>query len=140
MTDRNIARWLLVALAIVGLAFAVPAVSAHGDAPVQENETATDGMPVDGETAERTTWTDGHMTGQTDSHVGDEVAGTPVDGEAAAWATWMEAHMTDHMGPNAVNQMETYTGVTVDEMARDMADDDHNDHTTVRTSGRGYGC
>ena len=108
MTDRNIARWLLVALAIVGLAFAVPAVSAHGDAPVRENETAADG--------------------------------TPVDGEAAAWATWMEAHMTDHMGPNAVTQMETYTGVTVDEMARDMTDDDRDEHTTVRTGGRGYGC
>ena len=108
MTDRNIARWLLVALAIVGLAFAAPAVSAHGDEPVRENETATDG--------------------------------TPVDGETATWATWMEAHMTDQMGPNAVDQMETFTGVTVDEMAREMADGDHGNYAAAGRGGGMYGC
>ncbi|WP_436925024.1 hypothetical protein [Halosimplex amylolyticum] len=40
MTNRQLGRWLLVGLAIVGLAIAAPAVSAHGDEPTQGNETA----------------------------------------------------------------------------------------------------
>ncbi|MEF8799600.1 MAG: hypothetical protein V5A27_07555 [Halapricum sp.] len=89
MTNRQLGRWLLVALAIVGLAFAAPAVSAHGDEPTQGNETAADGMPT--------------------------------DTDAAGWAAWMEAHM----------------GVTVDEMAKDMADDNH---TARGMNGQGHGC
>lgn len=105
MTDRNIGRWLLVALAIAGLAFAAPVVSAHGDEPVRENETAADGTPIDGEMAER--------------------------------AAWMERHMTGQMGPNAVDEMEAHMGVTVEEMVRDMPDDDH---PAAGMNGRGYGC
>lgn len=70
MTDRNLGRWLLVALATVGLAFAVPAVSAHGDEPMQGNETAVDGMSADGATADWAAWMDGHMT----DHVGPGAA------------------------------------------------------------------
>ena len=89
MTNFTLGRWLLVALAIVGLAFAAPVVSAHGD------ETAADDAPTDNTTADE-------------------------------WATWMEAQMTEHMGPGAVEWMESHMGVTVDEMAQDMADDDYN--------------
>jgi hypothetical protein len=105
MTNRNLGRWLLVALAIVGLAFAAPVVSAHGDEPIQENETAAEG--------------------------------TPADDSAADWAAWMEGHMTDYMGPNAVDEMEAHMGVTVDEMAQDMADDNY---TATGMNGQGYGC
>jgi hypothetical protein len=89
MTNFTIGRWLLVALAIVGLAFAAPVVSAHGT-----DTTADDVPPYNGTTADR--------------------------------ATWMEAHMTEHMGPGSVEWMESHMGVTVDEMAQDMADDDYN--------------
>ena len=89
MTNFTIGRWLLVALAIIGLAFAAPVVSAHG------NETTANDAP-------------------------------PYDGTAADWAAWMEGHMTEHMGPGAVEWMESHMGVTVDEMAQDMADDDYD--------------
>ncbi|WP_458208643.1 hypothetical protein [Haladaptatus sp. NG-SE-30] len=89
MTNFTIGRWLLVALALVGLALAAPAVSAH------DNETTADDAP-------------------------------PYDGNAAGWAAWMEAQMTDHMGPGSVEWMETHMGMTIDEMAQDMADGGHN--------------
>ena len=105
MSNRNLGRWLLVALAIVGLAFAAPVVSAHGDEPTQGNETAADQVST--------------------------------NADAEEWAVWMEGHMTDHMGPNSVDEMETYMGVTVDEMAQDMAD---GNYTTGGIHGQGYGC
>lgn len=86
MTNFKPLGWLVVALVIVGLAFVVPAVSAHG------NETTADDAP-------------------------------PYDGTADDWATWMEAHMIDHMGPGSVEWMENHMGLTVDEMAEDMAGD-----------------
>ena len=89
MTNFKLGRWLLVALAIVGLAFAPGLVSAHG------TETTADDAP-------------------------------PYDA-ADDWATWMESHMTDYMGPGAVEWMASHAGVTVDEMAREMADDDYHD-------------
>jgi len=89
MTNFKFGRWLLVALAIVGLAFAAPMVSAHG------NDTTADDA-------------------------------SPSDGTAADWATWMEAQMTEHMGPGSVEWMESHMGVTVDEMAQDVADDYDN--------------
>ncbi|MDS0223267.1 hypothetical protein NDI54_18145 [Haloarcula sp. S1AR25-5A] len=89
MTNFKLGGWLLVALAIVGLAFAAPVVSAHG------TDTTTDGAPTDNATADD-------------------------------WAAWMEAQMTEHMGPGSVEWMESHMGVTVDEMAQDMADDDYN--------------
>jgi len=92
MTTFKIGRWLFVALAIVGLAFAAPLASAHG------TDTAADDAP-------------------------------PYDGTADDWAAWMEDHMTDHMGPGSVEWMESHMGVTVDEMARDMADDDYDGGT-----------
>ncbi|MFC6993761.1 hypothetical protein ACFQH3_19805 [Haladaptatus sp. GCM10025707] len=89
MTTFKLGGWLLVALAIIGLAFVAPVVSAHG------TDTTADDAP-------------------------------PYDGTAADWAAWMEAHMTDHMGPGSVEWMESHMGVTVDEMAQDMADDDYD--------------
>lgn len=61
---------------------------------------------------------------------------TAADGEAVDWAAWMEGHMTDHMGPDAVDEMESHMGVTVDEMAQEMADDDH----TAEMDGQRRGC
>jgi hypothetical protein len=49
----------------------------------------------------------------------------------------MDGHMTDHMGPDAVDEMESHMGVTVDEMAQDMAG---GDHTTAGMNGQGHGC
>ncbi|SNZ03690.1 hypothetical protein SAMN06269185_0344 [Natronoarchaeum philippinense] len=92
MTNFKLGGWLLVALAIVGFAFAAPVVSAHGT-----NTTADDAPPYD------------------------------RNATADDWAAWMEGHMTDHMGPSSVEWMESHMGVTVDEMAQDMADDDYND-------------
>ncbi|SEP31876.1 hypothetical protein SAMN04487948_1483 [Halogranum amylolyticum] len=89
MTNFTLGRWLLVALAIVGLAFVAPVVSAHG------NATAADDAP-------------------------------PYHGTVADWATWMESHMTEYMGPGAAEWMESHMGVSVDEMAQEMADDDYN--------------
>ena len=87
MTAIRTGGWLLGLLAIVGLVFAVPVVSAHG------NETAADDT-------------------------------SPYNGTAEEeWTAWMESHMTDHMGPDAVEWMESHMGVTVEEMGRDMADD-----------------
>jgi hypothetical protein len=100
MTTLTIGRWLLVALAIIGLAFAARAVSAQG------NETTADDAP-------------------------------PYNGTATDWAAWMEAHMTDHMEPGAVEWMGTHRGVTIDEMAQDMAD---GDHANGGMYGQGHGC
>ncbi|AWB28673.1 hypothetical protein [Halococcoides cellulosivorans] len=56
------------------------------------------------------------------------------------WATWMNGHMTAHMGPGSVEWMESHVGVTVDEMARDMADDDHNGTDGHDDYGGGMGA
>jgi len=72
MTNVTLGRWLLVALAIVGLALAAPLVSAHG------NDTTTDDASTDMTTAdERATWMESQMT----DHMG------PGSVE------WMESHM-----------------------------------------------
>ncbi|WP_436926693.1 hypothetical protein [Halosimplex amylolyticum] len=102
MTTFKLGRWLLVALAIVGLAFATPVVSAHG------NDTTADDAPANNATADD-------------------------------WATWMEAQMTEHMGPGAVEWMESHMGVTVDEMAQDMADEEYHDRADDEYHGGMYG-
>lgn len=98
MTNRNLGRWLLVALAIVGLALAVPVVSAHGEEPTQGNETAAEGTPAAGETADWAAWMDGHMT----DHMGPDA----VDG--------MEAHMgatVDEMAQDMADGNHTAAGM-----------------------------
>jgi len=92
MTTFTLGRWLLVGLAVVGLALAAPAVSAHDNA---------------------TTADDAHPSNETDDD----------------WATWMEAQMTEHVDPGSVEWMESHMGVTVDEMAQNTIDDDHNGGT-----------
>nr|WP_323849377.1 hypothetical protein [Haloferax marinisediminis] len=47
----------------------------------------------------------------------------PYGGTAEEWTAWMEAHMTQHMGPGAVEWMESHMGVTVEEMGQHMAED-----------------
>lgn len=57
MTNFTLGRWLLVALAIVGLAFAAPVVSAHG------NDTTADDAPTDNATADEwATWMEAQIT------------------------------------------------------------------------------
>ncbi|WP_136590610.1 hypothetical protein [Salinigranum halophilum] len=72
MTNIRIGRWLLVVLAIVGLAFAAPVVSAHGDEP-----TADDAPPYDGTAADWAVWMEAHMN----DHMG------------RGSVEWMESHM-----------------------------------------------
>lgn len=79
MTSRTIGRLLLVALAVVGPAFTVSLVSAHG------NETTTDDAP-------------------------------PYDGTIADWAGGDGNAPTEHMGPGAVERMESHMGITVGQM------------------------
>ncbi|WP_435095443.1 hypothetical protein [Halorubrum sp. N11] len=98
MTNFKLGRWLLVALAIVGLAVAAPAVSAHGNATTADNAPIADNAP-------------------------------PSDATADDWAVWMEAQMIEHMGPNSVDWMESNMGVTVGEMAQDMANDNSHSGT-----------
>ena len=72
MTTITLGRWLLVALAVVGLAFAAPAVSAHGEA-----STAYDAPPDNATAEEWATWMDAQMT----DHMGPGAT------------EWMESHM-----------------------------------------------
>lgn len=70
-------RWLLVALAIVGLALAATAVSAHGTAVTTDHPyNGTEAPPYNGTAAEWDVWMETHMT----EHMGP--------GSVA----WMEAH------------------------------------------------
>ena len=66
MTRFTIGGWLLVALAIIGLAVAAPVVSAHGT-----DATADDAPPYEGPTDHRTGWMEGHATG----HAGPDGVG-----------------------------------------------------------------
>ena len=91
MTTYNVGRWLLVGIAILGLALLAPVVSAHETGPT------ADDVP-------------------------------PYNPTAGTWATWMEAQMTEHLGPGAAEWMEAHMGVSVDEMARGMANGDYEDH------------
>lgn len=129
--NSTLGRWLLVTLALVGLALAVPA-GAHGDGPVQANETA-----------------------QTNTTVAAE---TPAVNDTADWPALLDDHMVTHMGPAATEWMESHMGVSLDdstqesgghhwaaEDSRDWDDDDTRDHwnsdTRARgTHGQGHGC
>ena len=80
MTNIKLGRWLLVALAIVGLAFVAPVASAH------DTDTTADDAPTDNATAaEWGAWMEAQMT----EHMGPGSIG------------WMESHMgvtVDEMG------------------------------------------
>jgi len=98
MIPNTVGRWLLVTLAILGLALAVPVVSAHGGDPVGVNETVDADRPVVDQ-ADRVAWMDTYMGTDT------------ID--ARGW----------HMG-SPVGDMATHMGLTVDEMAQYMGIDD----------------
>ncbi|MDS0474643.1 hypothetical protein [Natrinema sp. 1APR25-10V2] len=74
MTNFTIGRWLLVALAIIGLAFVAPVVSAHGN-----ETTANDAPPYDGNATadDWAAWMEAQMT----EHMGPDSV------------EWMESHM-----------------------------------------------
>lgn len=97
MTNVELGRWLLVTLAIVGLAFAAPVASAHGTDTTAEDTTAN--TTTAGEWA---TW----MTGQMTEHMGpDSVA-------------WMESHAADSAGEMGQNM--------ADEEQHHAADDEYH--------------
>lgn len=100
------------------------------------------------------------------AHDDDPVQGneTAAHGNVSDWAAWMEAHMTGHMGADAVEEMESHMGGTIDEMAshvgvhahegahetthgnahadegaHETADDDHA-HAGTTGQGHGHGC
>jgi hypothetical protein len=110
MTTFTLGRWLLVALVIVGLAFAAPVVSAHAN-DTTTDDTPTDDAPTDNTTAgDWATWMDGHMT----EHMG------PGSVE------WMESHMgvtVDEMGQDMADG-EYHDGVE-DEYPRGMNGQGH---------------
>jgi hypothetical protein len=101
MIPNTVGRWLLVTLAILGLAVAVPVVSAHGGDPVGVNETVDAEQPVVDQ-ADRVAWMD--------THIGTDTF------DARGW----------HMGP-PVEDMATHMGLTVQEMGQYMGIDDHRD-------------
>jgi len=87
MTNFTIGRWLLVALAIVGLALAAPLVSAHGTDDT--DTTAADAPPSDGTAADWAAWMETQMT----DHMGtgavewmESQVGVTVDEMAEAMA------------------------------------------------------
>jgi len=98
MIPNTVGRWLLVTLAILGLALAVPVVSAHGGDPVGVNETVDAEQPVVDRT-DQVAWMDAHM-------------GTAIP-DARGW----------HMRP-PVDDMATHMGLTAEEMGWHMGIDD----------------
>lgn len=109
MPDHTLGRWLLVVLAIIGLAVAMPPVSAHGDAPTP-TETAAEERPADNETV------DVHAA----HHAGTETV------------EWMDAHMgalADEMVPHASDRGHDETRHD-DAMHDDPNHDDRNHDET----------
>jgi hypothetical protein len=116
MTNLTHGRWLLVALAIVGLALAVPLVGAHGT-----DTTAHDEAPYDGTADHSADWMDGHATDHMDPGSVDWMtshAGVPVDGMAH------DDHDVAHDDHDAVHA--DHDGVNAD---HDAAHDDHDGRT-----------
>ncbi len=125
--NSTLGRWLLVTLAIVGLAVAVPAVGAHGDEPTQTNETVATENPNVNNTTDWPPWLEAHMT----AHMGP------------AATEWMESHM----GVSSNGSAQEAAGHHWDDDTRDSHwdDDTHDNHwdddTRVRgTHGQGHGC
>lgn len=115
MIPNTVGRWLLVTLALLGLALAVPVVSAHDGDPVGVNETV-DAEPPVLEQADRAAWMDAHI-------------GTDTFGPRG----W-------HIGP-PIDDMATRMGLTVEEMAQHMGIDDRrnvgDDHRDITADRRG---
>lgn len=100
MTTTETRRWLLVAVAIVGLALAATAVGAH------ETGTTTDHAD-DGATADH-----------------------PHNWTHEEWGDRMENHMTEHAGPGSVAWTEEHAGVAVEGTAPHVGDGTHIGHGT----------
>lgn len=122
--NTTLGRWLVVTLAVVGLALAVPAVGAHGDDPTQTNETAAAETPTNTTTV-WPNWMADHM------------------GPAAT--EWMESHMgvnndsTERVAGHHWADDDTRDHHWDDEDTRDRHWND--DDTRVRgTGGHGHGC
>jgi len=94
MTNHNLGRWLLAGIAIVALAAAVPAVSAHGDGPT----------PYDGADDWATRMAD-HM-GPADVAWMETHMGVTVDGAAQDHA----AHGTHGQPPVVTSHTDGRTG------------------------------
>ena len=110
MTNFTLGRWLLVALAIAGLVFTTPVVSAHG------TDTTADDTPTENATADGwAIW----MEAQMSEHMG------PSSVE------WMESHM-------GVTIDEMAQDMT-DDRHHDETDDRHHDENGDNYNGGMYG-
>ncbi|UTF52054.1 hypothetical protein [Natronosalvus rutilus] len=110
MISTTLGRWLLVAIAVVGLAVAVPLVGAHGN-DTAGNDTATE---TDG--ADWIAWMIGHVNGDGD-HAGSHGAGMH---ETGTHGTGMDSHASG----------------SIDDMNQHMA----GTHDDGQVHGQGNGC
>ena len=109
MTNYKLGRRLLVALAIIGLAFAAPVASAHG------NDTTADDAPTDNGEDDWATWMEAQMA----EHMGPE------------GVEWMESHMGVTVDEMAQDMP--------DEEHNDRADEEHHDRKDDGNPGGMYG-
>ncbi|WP_302081887.1 hypothetical protein [Salinibaculum rarum] len=134
--NSTLGRWLVVTLAVVGLALAVPAVGAHGDEPTRTDGTVTADTPTN-DTTVWPAWMQDHMdahmgpaaTEWMESHVG-VANGSTQDAAGHYWADedTRDSHWND----------DTHDSAWADEDTRDRHWDDD---TRVRgTYGHGHGC
>lgn len=77
MKPITIGSWLLVAVAIIGLAFVVPIAGAHGEDLSAANQSVDTDGPVDADSAELADWMETQMI----AHMGPDAP------------EWMESHM-----------------------------------------------
>ena len=108
MTNFTLGRWLLVAVAVVGLAFAAPVVSAHS------TDTTADDTPTDNATADQwAIWMEAQMT----EHMG------PGSIE------WMESQMGVTVEGMAQGTADEGNHNGADDGHHNGADDRHHDGT-----------
>ncbi|WP_433633535.1 hypothetical protein [Halomicrococcus sp. NG-SE-24] len=122
MPDLKTGRWLLVALAVVGIAIAVPAVSAHGDEAPAQNTSAQDRTEAD--------WMN-WMEMQITSHMGPDTV------------EWMESHMgvtIDEM-PSETTEDNRGDHRTADDdrSSHGMAGSSHGSHKRANGNHGGLG-
>lgn len=144
MTTLTTKRWLFVALAIVGLALAATAVSAHGTAT-----TTDDPHPYNGTAEEWESWMERHMS----EHMGlgaiqwmDGHMGVTIEETAPGVADGDSEHITGY-GMHGDADVH-YDGTHSDEVHHDGDDVYGTNHThddgvhgnDYGVAGRGHGC
>ena len=116
MTTTNIGRWLLVTLALVGLALVTPLVSAHGP-----DAAADDAVPYDGTADDWATWMEAQMNDHMgpgsvewmESHMGrtvEEIGQDMADDGRTTGYGGMDGRMTGYGGMNGNGNVGGYGG------------------------------